>query len=184
MMSRYPGNARLTFECGVALLETGAAAQAADALHTALHLAASAPGQGVDAGAARLALSRCYRALKQPALALETLQQVPDKARTGEMNKALAELSGELGLVSQAVASLKDVLRVQPLALDCLQQLLAYGVPKMELLAIVSAHKTVASELGWLDQVSLLAWTFFIYLFICQWCTSLYYSIFIYWHSG
>lgn len=152
--AHHAGDMQVQYEYGAALLETGAAAQAAEVLQRAMEDMGS-NGAGGDAAKLvdlQLALCQSYRRLGQTTRALATLQGVPVKLRTAAVHLALADLFGETGATQQAIASLKDVLREHPLALDCLQRLLHYEVPKIELLALISSHKSVVSEIGWLDQ--------------------------------
>ena len=87
----------------------------------------------------RYRLAICLRELGEQNVAISTLQALPAKQRSPKLNMLLAKLlhHGRASNTNEAIASYKEVLRDDPLALDAIDGLLLLGVDGIEVNSLV-----------------------------------------------
>ncbi len=95
---------------------------------------------------------RGCRALTWPRVSLQ-LASVHLRDHTPEINRALADLYVSTGSSPAAIVCLQIVVRQHPLALYDHERLLALGVAKADLLALVAQHpvKLPAADMAWFE---------------------------------
>jgi len=81
---------------------------------------------------------QCHMKLREYRDAVSILEGIALKQRTPKVNMALAKLYQKQGMERSAITCYKEVLRVSPLSLDAITNVLFLGVPLQEVLSLVN----------------------------------------------
>lgn len=95
-------------------------------------------------------LYQCHMKLKEVADALQVLESVNSKQRTGKINLALARLYQQEGRDRSALTCYKEVLREHPLALVAIRELLSLGMRGTDVMSVIMTAVPQFSTSEWL----------------------------------
>ncbi|XP_076453110.1 anaphase-promoting complex subunit 7-like isoform X1 [Babylonia areolata] len=94
-------------------------------------------------------LYQCHMKLKENLDALQVLESISSKQRTGKINLALARLYQQEGRDRSALTSYKEVLREHPLALVAMRELLSLGMRGTDVMSLVTTALPHFSSCDW-----------------------------------
>lgn len=98
-------------------------------------------------------LYQCHMKLKEMPEALQVLESINSKQRTGKINLALARLYQQEGRDRPALTCYKEVLREHPLALVAVRELLFLGMRGTDVMSVIMTAVPQFSNCEWLMAI-------------------------------
>jgi tetratricopeptide (TPR) repeat protein len=107
-------------------------------------------------------ISQCYLKLKDQSAAIRELEIIPKELRTTKMNICLGKLYYSADLKLSANSVLKQILKINPLALECQEMLINLGVDPSEFIPKAKSdlyppshtHDLNSTCLQWVNSIS------------------------------